>query len=67
MRRRAFTGFSAALAHPGGNITGVTVLATELEDKRLEILQETVLGIHRTAAPVGPRTTAPDLLQALIR
>jgi putative tryptophan/tyrosine transport system substrate-binding protein len=67
MRRRAFVGFSAALAPPDGNITGITVLATELEGKHLEILQEIVPGMHRMATPVGPRTTAPDQLQALIR
>ena len=35
-------GFVASLAHPGGNITGVSWLAEELPGKRLELLKETV-------------------------
>ena len=37
------------LSHPGGNITGVSILATELTGKRLEILKEIV----PNAAPVA--------------
>jgi putative ABC transport system substrate-binding protein len=33
-------GFVASLAHPGGNITGVSNLAPELSGKRLELLRE---------------------------
>jgi putative ABC transport system substrate-binding protein len=55
-----------SLAHPGGNITGLSILATELDGKRLEILSEMLPGIQRMAALVDPRTTAPDQLQALI-
>src|SRR5215510_2484955 len=35
-------GFVASLAHPGGNITGVSFLGEELPGKRLELLKETV-------------------------
>src|SRR6266571_3637282 len=35
-------GFVASLAHPGGNITGVSTLDTELPGKRLEILKEMI-------------------------
>jgi putative tryptophan/tyrosine transport system substrate-binding protein len=35
-------GFAASLAHPGGNITGLSFLGAELPGKRLEILKETV-------------------------
>jgi putative tryptophan/tyrosine transport system substrate-binding protein len=38
-------GFVASLAHPGGNITGLTVLDPELSGKRLELLTETVAGV----------------------
>src|SRR5215469_2939724 len=34
------SGLIASLARPGGNITGVSMLITELDAKRLEILEE---------------------------
>jgi putative ABC transport system substrate-binding protein len=36
------TGLVSNLARPGGNVTGLSVLATELAAKRLEILEEIV-------------------------
>jgi putative tryptophan/tyrosine transport system substrate-binding protein len=36
------TGLAQSLAHPGGNLTGVTELASELSAKRLEILKEAI-------------------------
>jgi putative ABC transport system substrate-binding protein len=35
-------GFVSSLKRPGGNVTGVYILATELEAKRLEVLSELV-------------------------
>jgi putative ABC transport system substrate-binding protein len=35
-------GLVASLAHPGGNITGLSFLSAELPGKRLELLKETV-------------------------
>jgi putative tryptophan/tyrosine transport system substrate-binding protein len=35
-------GLVKSLAHPGGNVTGVTEVSTELASKRLEILKEAV-------------------------
>jgi putative ABC transport system substrate-binding protein len=43
------SGFVASLAHPGGNITGLTLMNDELAIKRLEILKDTVPRISRVA------------------
>ena len=32
----------ASLAHPGGNITGTSSLQSDVDEKRLEFLKETV-------------------------
>ena len=57
--------FVSSLAKPGGNTTGVSVLATELDGKRQEILIEAVPGLRRMAALADSSTTAPRQLQAL--
>ena len=36
-----------SLAHPGGNVTGITRLTRDLSGKRLEVLKEVVPGISR--------------------
>jgi putative ABC transport system substrate-binding protein len=47
-------GFVASLAHPGGNITGLSWLGTELPGKRLEILKETMPQSTRIAVLANP-------------
>ena len=47
-------GFVASLAHPGGNITGLSFLGEELPGKRLELLKETVPQSTRMAVLVNP-------------
>jgi putative ABC transport system substrate-binding protein len=42
-------GVVPGLAHPGGNATGISLLATELSAKRLELLREIVPGVSRVA------------------
>ena len=42
-------GFVASLAHPSGNITGLSNFAPELNGKRLEILREVVPKLSRVA------------------
>jgi putative tryptophan/tyrosine transport system substrate-binding protein len=43
------TGLVEGLARPGGNLTGITELATELSGKRLEILKDAVPNLRRVA------------------
>jgi putative ABC transport system substrate-binding protein len=42
-------GFVASLARPGGNVTGLSNLDSELSGKRLELLKETVPKLSRVA------------------
>jgi putative tryptophan/tyrosine transport system substrate-binding protein len=41
------SGLVPSLSSPGGNLTGVSLYASELNQKRLEVLKEAVPGIHR--------------------
>jgi len=50
------TGDVASLAHPGGNITGTTQMATDLSTKQLDLLRETVPGLTRVGVVWNPRT-----------
>jgi putative tryptophan/tyrosine transport system substrate-binding protein len=60
------SGFVASLAKPGGNTTGVSILATELDGKRQEMLLEVVPGVRRMAALADANDdTLPQQLQAL--
>ena len=47
-------GVVSSLAHPGGNVTGLTSLSTELESKRLEILKEIVPNLSLVAVLSNP-------------
>ena len=49
-------GHVASLAHPGGNITGVSMLLTELAAKQLEILKEAIVGATRIGVLWNPTT-----------
>jgi putative ABC transport system substrate-binding protein len=50
-------GWAESLAHPGGNITGVAVLARELDGKRLDLLHQAVPTARRVTALLAPRST----------
>ena len=50
------SGLAASLARPGGNTTGVSILASELDVKRLEILHEFVPQARRIAVLADPST-----------
>ena len=58
-------GLVNSLARPGGNTTGVSVLATELDGKRQEILMEAVPGLHRMAVLADSKATRSTQLQVL--
>ncbi len=47
-------GFVASLARPGGNITGLSIIAPELGGKQLELLKETVPKLLRVVVPSNP-------------
>src|SRR5437773_1959408 len=47
-------GLVESLARPGGNVTGVTILNTELGGKRLELLKEAVPKLARVAVLYDP-------------
>ena len=48
------TGFVASLAHPGGNITGLSLQSPELSGKRLGLLKEIVAGLSLVAVLSDP-------------
>jgi len=54
------TGLVASFARPGGNLTGVTILTTELNPKRFELLSELVPGARVIAMLVNPNNTRTE-------
>jgi putative ABC transport system substrate-binding protein len=57
-------GLVASLARPGGNITGISILATELDGKRQEILIEMVPVARRMAVLADANTATPQNMRA---
>ena len=47
-------GVIESLACPGGNVTGLTLLGTELDAKRVELMKEVVPGLQRMAILTNP-------------
>ena len=58
-------GLVTSLARPTGNTTGVSILATELDGKRQELLIEAVPGLRRMAVLADTNTTSDAKLNAL--
>ena len=59
------SGLVNSLARPGGNTTGVSILAPELNGKRQEILIEAVPGLRRMAALADSNMSSSSKLQEL--
>jgi ABC-type uncharacterized transport system substrate-binding protein len=61
------SGLVASLARPGGHVTGLSILGSQLVGKRLELLTQAVPGISRVAVLRHPGTsgesTAKDMLK----
>jgi putative ABC transport system substrate-binding protein len=52
---------AASLAHPGGNVTGLSIQATDLATKRLQLLREVVPDLRRLAILVNVNNPASVL------
>jgi putative tryptophan/tyrosine transport system substrate-binding protein len=59
------SGLVKSLARPGGNTTGTSILAADLDGKRQELLTEAVPGLRRMAALADSNSTPSPQLQAL--
>ena len=61
------SGLVTSLARPGGNVTGLSILAPELVGKRLELLKQAVPGVSRVAVLWQPgdfgERTEKDMLK----
>ena len=55
-------GLVESLAHPGGNVTGVTSLSVQLGAKRLELLKEAVTKVAHVAVLYDPANT-PSVIE----
>jgi putative ABC transport system substrate-binding protein len=60
-------GLVASLSRPGGNITGVTTVSTQLEAKRLGLLRELVPSATSIAVLVNPARPGVDAQAAQIK
>ena len=58
-------GLIQSMAKPGGNTTGVSILATELDAKKLEVLKEIVPAARRFALLRDPASSTEARLQTI--
>ena len=60
------SGLVTSLAHPGGNVTGLSLMTAELSAKRLQLLKETIPRLTRVAVLWNPATPwHPNVIQEL--
>jgi len=58
-------GLVASLAHPGGNVTGLTCMAPGTSQKLVELLREAVPSASRVAVVASPRGPFPEIRREL--
>ena len=56
------SGLAESLARPGGNTTGLSLMAVDLSGKRLQLLKEAVPNLSRVALLVDATTSSNDLM-----
>ena len=61
------SGFIAALAQPGGNITGLSILGIELDAKKVDLLKQILPSARRIGVLRDPSTGARLLPSAVVR
>ena len=59
------SGLVSSLAKPGGNITGVSILSTELDAKRVEVLKELLPRTKHFGVLNDPEVSGPERLRTL--
>src|SRR5262249_53750324 len=57
-------GLVASLARPGGNVTGFSALATDLNTKRLEVLKDAVPKLSRVGLLIPPKARSVEYMRA---
>src|SRR5262249_15079467 len=59
------SGLIASLARPGGNVTGVSILATELDAKKVELMKQMLPSARKFGVLRDPGTSVPARMQAI--
>ncbi len=59
------SGLVPSFAHPGGNLTGISILAAELDGKRQELLFELLPQAHRMMTLADPAVAPPSHFASL--
>jgi len=56
------SGLATTLSHPGGNVTGLNTLASELYTKRLDLLRQLLPGMRRVGLLYNPNSASNVLI-----